>query len=113
MFDPSQVMWNPVIWFLMSTILVGIIEIKGEALKAMDPEMYPKRRMSLLVYSVVIGTLNMSQVAARIELIPIFNYLITSFLFLRFYFIESGDKKKTARNMFFLTFALAILTLFD
>ena len=107
----AQIPWNPVIWFLAATGIIGLLEFKGETFKQYDPENYPKRRISLLVYAIFIGTLNMIQIGARIELISFFNYLPTALLFVRFWFIEVGQKKRVARNMALLTLLLALLSL--
>lgn len=109
--DWASIPWNAVVWFVMSTIIIAFLEFKGDLLKNADPENYPKRRQAIIVFAYVVGGLNMVQIAAKIQLISFFNYMLTAALFFRFWQIEQGQKKKVARNMAFLTALLAVLSL--
>ena len=103
--------WSALIWFIASSVIFFVLQWKGEALQQMDPESYPKRRRVLLVYSFVMGSLNMTQMVMWMQLIDFFNYIVTACLFIAFAVIEDGRKRAVARNMAILTSVLALLSL--
>ena len=102
--------WNAFVWFMGVNILTFLMEWKGEVLKAKDPEIFPKRRVAVLVYGFIIGVINLTQMIMWVQLIDSFNLLATSLLFIRFWRIEKGHKRSMARNMGFLMLLFALLS---
>jgi len=102
--------WSAFIWFLGVSVLSFVTEWKAESLKEKEPEVFPKRRIAVLVYSFVIGVLNLSQMLMWVQLIDTFNLTVTSLLFFRFWAIEKGHKRTMARNMAILMTVFTVLS---
>ena len=104
--------WVAMIWFIAATIIYFILEVKADVIKENDPELYLKRRRTVMAYCFVLMGVNLIQMITWIQLVDFFNFIITMGLFVAFWFIESGSKKKLARTMALITLLAAVLSLF-
>ena len=104
--------WIALIWTILAFTIVILMEVKADILKQADPEMYPRRRISLIAYSFVIAVINISQMVLWIQLVDSINMLITAFLFARFWMIEKGPKKAAARWMTVAAFSVSLLNIY-
>ena len=103
--------WTALVWFIASVFIMAMFEFRGDVIKENDPELFNKRRWTVRVYAFLLGSINLTQVVMWIQLIDLFNFLLTSMLFFAFWRIEKGAKRQMARTMAIGTLVLALLTL--
>lgn len=109
--DWASFPWTALIWFIGVTVMIFLLEWKGEQLREREPDVFPQRRIALLVYGFVVGVINLVQLMTKVQLIDAFNLIATSLLFIRFWFFEKGPKRNMARNMGILMMVFAVLSL--